>query len=135
MFNVVCHEKRVLSITFRHENRRSGSGSARRLFIRGFSTVSQRGVLDSTNEFEIVTMMSSGSRQASVSSKTGSTPKKPQRKKTLTSLSNPQYENVTIEPNAGFVIRTGSANSDIPYMDTTLESRLSRDEELDDVFE
>lgn len=124
---------------FRAFSHSSGSGSVRRLFVRGFSTVSQRGVLDSTAEFEILNMMSvsseNGGRQMSVSStKSGSPPKKPQRKKTRTSSSNPKYENVAIEPNAGFVIQTGSTSSDIPYMDTTLESRLSRDE-LDDVFE
>lgn len=70
---------------------------------------------------------------ASGARKSGSPPKKPQRKKTRTSSSNPKYENVTIEPSAGF-IRTGS-NSSNPYMDTTLESRLSRDDDLDDVFE
>lgn len=126
--------------TFRRFVGRERGMSTRRLYFRGFSTVSQRGVIDSTAEFEIVNTMSVSSEDGDCRNRPGSNsivvPKKPERKKTRTSSSNAKYENVTLDANAGFVVRKSvSMSSGIPYIDTTLESRISeKDEDLDDVF-
>jgi hypothetical protein len=110
------------------------------LFIRGFSTVTQRGAIDSTAEFEIVNTMSVSSHDSehlprgSTSSKSETPPKKPERRRTKTSLTQVKYENVAVDEKAGFVI-SESMNSSIPYIDTTLESRISeQDEDSDEVF-
>jgi hypothetical protein len=77
-----------------------------------------------------------GGDHARKNSKSELTPKKPERKRTRTASNNVKYENVTLDSNAGFVVRKSvSMSSGIPYMDSTLESRLSeKDEDLDDVF-
>ena len=134
--------------------------SIRHLFLRGFSTVSERGVLDSTGEFEI--MNTSGT--ASVSSEDAqtsqnnnkkgrksrrTTPKKPDRRRRTSSSNaqyenvslNTQYENVTLNPEVGFVVRKSvSLSSEIPYIDGigTLDPKLTaekNEDELDDVFQ
>lgn len=76
------------------------------------------------------------SSEADVDKNSEMVPKKPERKKTRTSSNNVKYENVTLDSNAGFVVRKSiSMGSNIPYMDNTLESRISeKDEDLDDVF-
>ncbi|XP_052803162.1 uncharacterized protein LOC128233502 [Mya arenaria] len=135
---IVCYKRR-LHIRYGGDRR----SSSRRLFLRGFSTVSQRGVIDSTAEFEISnihggTSVSSSvdNRPTSGGSKSGQLPKKPLRKKTRTSSSAVRYENVAVDPKCGIVVKSTSLESDIPYMDRTLESRLSFDGELhDEVFE
>ncbi|XP_045209326.1 uncharacterized protein LOC123561165 [Mercenaria mercenaria] len=126
--------------TFRKLRRRESGSSTRRLYFRGFSTVSQRGAIDSTAEFEIVNTMSVSSEDGGdknrKNSKSEMVPKKPERKRTRTSSNNVKYENVTLDTNAGFVVRKSvSMSSGIPYIDNTLESRISeKDEDLDDVF-
>ncbi|KAL4229459.1 hypothetical protein ACF0H5_012497 [Mactra antiquata] len=123
---------------------RSRGNSTRKLFVRGFSTVSQRGAIDSTAEFEIVNMSVSSddgygrsARGGSTSSKAELAPKKPERRRPRTSSSNVRYENVSLDPQTGGVVRKSvSMASGIPYIDSTLESRLSeKEDELDDVFE
>lgn len=104
--------------------------------------MSQRGVIDSTAEFEIVNMSVSSddcgrTPRGSNSSKSELAPKKPERRRTRTSSTNVKYENVCLDPNSGGMVRKSvSMVSGIPYMDNTLESRLSeKEDELDDVFE
>lgn len=112
----------------------------RRLFLRGFSTVSQCGVVDSTGEFEMVNPGTSVSSDDGVGRPPGSgqktTPKKPNRRRSKTPSANAQYENVTLNPDAGFIVRKSpSMNSGIQYIDATLGSHISeRDEDLDEVF-
>ena len=65
-----------------------------------------------------------------MTSASGKPPKKPGRKKTRTSSAAVRYENVNIAPRGG--VSVGHSDMDIPYMDRTLESRISLD---DDVFE
>ena len=144
---VYIHTKSVYLLLFARIFRYGGDRrtSARPLFIRGFSTVSQRGVIDSTAEFEIINThrgsssssypgdqhsQKDGARGSSVTSASGKPPKKPGRKKTRTSSAAVRYENVNIAPRGG--VSVGHSDMDIPYMDRTLESRISLD---DDVFE
>ena len=109
----------------------------KKIFLRGFSTISQRGVMDSTAEFEMVNTSASHSVSSDTErdNKFKNTPKKPGRKKSRASSSNAKYENVMLDPTEGFVLRKSvSMKSDIPYIDSTLERVLSEDEEDDDVF-
>lgn len=122
---------------FRYLRDRSWSCvSTKRIFLRGFSTVSQRGVIDSTAEFEMINTSASPSISSdNEKEKYKSPPKKPGRKKTRTSSSNNKYENVMLDPHAGYVVRKSvSMNSDIPYIDNTLDKTLKEEDENDDVF-
>ncbi|XP_052253622.1 uncharacterized protein LOC127859985 isoform X2 [Dreissena polymorpha] len=136
LVTVICYKRRAFTYT---GNRRA---SGRQLFIRGFSFASNRGVIDSTAEFEFDTSRYSpegspcvNAQNAADVSKSNRAPKKPNRRKTRTSSSNAKYENVTLDPVTGKMLhKSDTMNSDIPYMDSTMESRLSHDDTLDDVF-
>ena len=120
---------------FRYLRNRSWSCvSTKKLFIRGFSTISQRGVIDSTAEFEMVntSVSSDVEKEPNINRQT---PRKPGRRKRSSSATN-KYENVMLDPTAGFIVRKSvSMSSDIPYIDNTIDKTLKEvDVEDDDVF-
>ena len=95
--------------------------------------------MDSTADFEMVNTSASPSVSSDFEkdNKNKSAPKKPGRRKSRSSSSNAKYENVMLDPNAGFVIRKSvSMKSDIPYIDNTVDKELKEEEEEDndDVF-
>lgn len=95
--------------------------------------------MDSTAEFEIIHTSSCPSESSDVdreSNKNRNAPRKPGRKKSQSSSASNKYENVMLDPNVGYVIRkSASMNSNIPYIDSTLDKKdKEEDEDNDDVF-
>ena len=118
---------------FRYLKKRSWSCvNTKKLFIRGFSTISQRGVFDSTAECEMVnTSVSSDVEKEPTINR--QTPRKPGRRKRSSSATK-KYENVILDLIAGFSVRT-SDSSVIPYIDNTVDKTLKEvDVEDDEVF-
>ena len=95
--------------------------------------------MDSTAEFEMINTSASPSVSSDVEkelNKNKNAPRKPGRRKRSSSTTN-KYENVMLDPTAGFIVRKSvSMNSDIPYIDNTLDKTLKEEEEddNDDVF-
>lgn len=114
-------------------NRSWSCVSTKKILIRGFSTVSQRGMMDSTAEFEMVnTSVSSDVEKEPNIYK--NTPRKPGRRKRSSSATN-KYENVMLDPTAGFIVRKSvSMSSDIPYIDHTIDKTLKEEDDDDEVF-
>lgn len=121
---------------FRYLRDRSWSCvSTKKIFIRGFSTVSQRGMIDSTAEFEMINTSASPSVSSDTEkdNRNKNPPRKPGRNKSRSSSFNNKYENVMLDPHAGFVVRKSvSMNSNIPYIDNSLDRPIKEEEEEDD---
>ncbi|KAK3592236.1 hypothetical protein CHS0354_004692 [Potamilus streckersoni] len=125
----------VLVCNRRRKRQRHGSSKRHLITTRGFSVLEHRrgqGHIDSTNEFEVYTNVQHPSRSSenSDSSPRTSVPKKPDRKRINSkSVGNNQYENVHLVRSDGSAVRkSASMDSNIPYIDRTLEK------DLDDVF-
>lgn len=127
----------IILVCNRRRRKRQRHGSSKRQLIttRGFSVLEHRrgqGHIDSTNEFEVYTNVQRPSRSSenSDSSPRTSAPKKPDRKRINSkSVGNNQYENVHLVRSSESAVRkSASMDSNIPYIDRTLEK------DLDDVF-
>ena len=103
------------------KNRSWSCVSTKKLFIRGFGTISQHGVIDSTAEFEMVNSSVSSDVEKEPNIKR-QTPRKPGRRKRSSSATN-KYENVMLDLTAGFTVRK-SDSSVKPYIDNTIDKSL-----------
>ena len=89
--------------------------------------------MDSTAEFEMVntSVSSDVEKEPNINRHT---PRKPGRRKRSSSTTN-KYENVMLDPTAGFIVRKSvSMSSDIPYIDNTIDKTLKEEDDDDDVF-
>ncbi|KAL3837513.1 hypothetical protein ACJMK2_022865 [Sinanodonta woodiana] len=133
----------IVIICKRRRRKRQRHGSSKRHLVttRGFSVLEHRrgqGHIDSTNEFEVYTNVQHTSRSSETSDSSPRTnaPKKPDRKRINSkSTGNSQYENVHLVRSSDSAVRkSASMDSNIPYIDRTLEKDLDDVFSQDDVF-